>query len=88
MFGGREETITLYLENHLIGVVMDRFGKEASIRKKDDSHFSVRVTVAVSGQFFGWLTGLGAGACLAAPADIVEQYRQYLQAVMKNYFKK
>ena len=24
---------------------MDRFGKEASIRKKDDSHFSVRVTV-------------------------------------------
>ena len=88
MFGGREEIITLYLENHLIGVVMDRFGKEASIRKKDDSHFSVRVTVAVSGQFFGWLTGLGAGACLAAPADIVEQYRQYLQAVMKNYFKK
>lgn len=85
MFGGREETVTLYLENHLIGVVMDRFGREASIRKKDESHFSVRVTVAVSGQFFGWLTGLGAGACLAAPADIVEQYRQYLQAVMENY---
>lgn len=85
MFGGKEETVTLLLENQLIGVVMDRFGKEASIRQKDEAHFSVRVTVAVSGQFFGWLTGLGAGACLTAPAGVVEQYRTYLLAVMKNY---
>ncbi|MCM1039721.1 MAG: WYL domain-containing protein [Ruminococcus sp.] len=85
MFGGKEETVTLQFENHLIGVVMDRFGKEAAIRRRDDGHFSVRVTVAVSGQFFGWLTGLGQGACLLAPVDIVTQYREYLQAVMQNY---
>lgn len=85
MFGGKEETVTLQFENHLIGVVLDRFGKEASVRKRDDGHFSVRVTVAVSGQFFGWLTGLGQGACLLAPADVVEQYRDYLRTVMQNY---
>lgn len=85
MFGGREETVTLLLENQLIGVVMDRFGKEAAVRKRDDAHFSVRVTVAVSGQFFGWLTGLGKGACLTAPAEIVEQYRGYLEEIAENY---
>lgn len=85
MFGGKQETVTIQLQNHLIGVVMDRFGRDVSIRKRDDEHFSVRVTVAVSGQFFGWLTGLGEGACLMAPADIVEQYRNYLQNVIGNY---
>ena len=85
MFGGKQETVTIQFQNHLIGVVMDRFGRDVSIRKRDDEHFSVRVTVAVSGQFFGWLTGLGEGACLMAPADIVEQYRNYLQNVIGNY---
>ena len=85
MFGGKEENVTIQFENHLIGVVMDRFGKEVSIRRRDDGHFSVRVAVAVSGQFFGWLTGLGQGACLLGPADIVNEYREYLYSVMKNY---
>ncbi len=85
MFGGREETVTLLLENQLIGVVMDRFGKEAAGRKRADAHFSARGQVAVSGQFFGWLTGLGQGACLIAPAGIVEQYRQYLKDIAGNY---
>lgn len=85
MFGGKQEIVTIQFQNQLIGVVMDRFGRDVSIRKRDDGHFSVRVTVAVSGQFFGWLTGLGAGACLTAPADIVEQYRTYLQNVIGNY---
>lgn len=85
MFGGKEENVTIQFENHLIGVVIDRFGKDVSIRKRDEAHFSVRVTVALSGQFFGWLTGLGKGACLIAPADIVGQYRDYLQGIMENY---
>ncbi len=85
MFGGQEETVTLLLENHLIGVMMDRFGRDISIRKRDEEHFSARVTVAVSGQFFGWLTGLGQGACLTAPAGIVEQYREYLRKIADNY---
>lgn len=85
MFGGKQETVTIQFQNQLIGVVMDRFGRDVSIRKRDDGYFSVRVTVAVSGQFFGWLTGLGGGACLTAPADIVKQYRNYLQEVIGNY---
>lgn len=85
MYSGKEETVTLLFENSLIGVVMDRFGKEASIRIRDESHFSARVKVAVSGQFFGWLTGLGAGAGLTAPAGVVEEYTDFLHQVISTY---
>lgn len=85
MYGGKEETVTLLLDNHLIGVVMDRFGKEAAVRKRDEEHFSARVTVAVSGQFFGWLTGLGDGAKLIAPERVVEQYKEHLEGIVQRY---
>lgn len=85
MFGGQEEIVTLEFENRFIGVVLDRFGKEVPIRKRDAQHFSVRVQVALSGQFYGWLTGLGAGAKITAPARVVEEYRDYLQEVIGQY---
>ena len=85
MFGGREEIVTLEFDNRLIGVVLDRFGKEVSVRKKGVKHFSVRVQVALSGQFYGWLTGLGAGAKITAPADVVEEYYDYLCEVIGQY---
>ena len=88
MYGGQEETVTLLFENHLIGVVMDRFGKEAAVRIRDEAHFSVRVRVAVSGQFFGWLTGLGEGAVIAAPAAVQEAYRMHLEKTLAQYAQK
>ncbi|MDE6749781.1 MAG: WYL domain-containing protein [Lachnospiraceae bacterium] len=85
MYGGKEESVTIQLENHLIGVVMDRFGQDVSIRVRDEEHFSVRVTVAISGQFFGWLTGLGPGARLIAPESVVTQYQEFIDGIIKNY---
>lgn len=85
MYGGREETVTLLFENSLIGVVMDRFGREAPIRRRDEEHFSVRVRVAVSGQFFGWLTGLGEGARIMAPEDVRAAYLAHLRKTLAGY---
>ena len=88
MYGGKEEVVTLLFENSLIGVVMDRFGREAAIRKRDEAHFSVRVRVAVSGQFFGWITGLGAGARIFAPESVADAYRQHLKKTLVGYEEK
>lgn len=85
MYGGREEMVTLLFENSLIGVVMDRFGREASVRRRDEEHFSVRVRVAVSGQFFGWITGLGGGARIMAPEDVKEAYLAHLRETLAGY---
>jgi hypothetical protein len=85
MYGGREETVTLEFENRLIGVVIDRFGKDLTIRKRDENYFTVRVPVTVSGQFFGWLTGLGVGAKIAAPEQVAQEYQNYVNQVLGQY---
>ena len=87
MFGGREEIVTLEFENHFIGVVIDRFGQDVSVRRKDADHFQVRVQVAVSGQFYGWLTGLGEGAMITAPESVVDEYCRCLDRAAGQYRK-
>ena len=85
MFAGEEETVTLCLEERLTGVVVDRFGTEAAMRKKDEDHILARVNVAVSRQFFGWVAGLGAGIKIEAPETVAEQYRAYLEDILNLY---
>ena len=61
MYGGEDRKITLEGENHLVGVVIDRFGTDAMIHPHDEEYFHAGVTVTVSPQFFGWLAGIGKG---------------------------
>lgn len=84
MFNGDEETVTLQFPNRLIGVVLDRFGREADIRPMTDRVFRIRVRVAVSGQFFGWLAGIGREAVIVSPAAVKEQYQGWLTDIVKT----
>lgn len=82
MFGGEEETVSLQFPNRLIGVVLDRFGREVDVRPVTDRLFRVRVEVAVSGQFFGWLAGIGREAVIIGPESVKEQYRRWLEDIV------
>lgn len=84
MYAGEEERITLQFPNRLIGVVLDRFGKDADIRPIDDETFRIRVSIAVSGQFYGWLAGIGKEARIAAPEKIKIQYKEWLSAILEQ----
>lgn len=84
MYSGKDETVTLLLENRLLGVIIDRFGQDISLRSRDKEHFSVRVYVSVSSQFFGWLAGIGKGIRILAPEDVRDGYKQYLQDLLEN----
>ncbi len=83
MFGGQEEIVTLQFPNYLIGVVLDRFGKEADVRAMEDGTFRIRSKVAVSGQFFGWLAGIGKEAKIVAPQTVAEEYQDWLRAILE-----
>lgn len=85
MYCGDDETITVRFPNRLIGVVIDRFGKEVNIYNSGDDFFETRLNVSVSPQLFGWLTGLGADVKIVRPERVVEQYKQYIQEIMKQY---
>ena len=87
MYGGRDERVTLLCKNHMAGVVIDRFGKDVMMIPEKEDTFKVSVLVTVSGQFFGWLTGLGNNVQLLAPRTVANEYKQYLQTIIDQYHK-
>lgn len=85
MFGGEAETVTILLPASMIGIIIDRFGKETDVRSRDNDMISVRIKAAVSGQFYGWITGLGEKISIIAPEKIKKEYAQYLKEILKKY---
>lgn len=85
MYGGHDEVVTLVCHNEIAGVVLDRFGKDVTLIPVDDEHFRVRILVAVSSQFFGWVTGIGKRMQIAGPGSVKEEYRMYLWDIVQEY---
>lgn len=84
MYGGEETMVTLSFPNSLVGVVLDRFGKDVSLQKLSEDRFAVHVKVMVSRQFYGWLAGIGKEAKVTAPEQVKDGYRSYLTEILEN----
>ena len=78
MYAGQEANVLLRGRRHLIGALIDRFGKEVPLTPDGEEYFTTRVQAVVSPQFFGWLCGFGPELQLLQPAAVAEQYRMYL----------
>lgn len=85
MFDGKETILKIRFSNELVGVVLDRFGKKAVLQRSDDTHFFLQTHIRVSGQFFGWLTGLGPGAEIVSPEKVRKEYKSFLTKILKTY---
>ena len=85
MFGGEVEHVTMVFQNRMMGVVIDRFGKDVVVMKEDDRHFRITVPVAVSNQFFGWVFGLGKMVKIVAPESVKEKMKEALSENLERY---
>lgn len=85
MFGGETQTVALKLPEGMIGIILDRFGREIDIRRLEEGMVSVRIRAALSGQFYGWLTGLGSQISILAPEDVKEDYVRFLNEIVEAY---
>ena len=85
MFGGDPVTVTLEGKSDLVGVVIDRFGKDTVILKKDGDRFRAQISVAVSRQFLGWVFAIGDGLKIVAPESVVGQMRDEVRRLQKEY---
>ena len=85
MYGGKLMDITLRFENKMLGVAVDRFGKEARIRPDGSEHFLLTAEVTVSPQFFGWLFSLEDTVELIAPDEAVTQIKTLLATINEVY---
>jgi predicted DNA-binding transcriptional regulator YafY len=73
MYAGRTERVKMEFDNELSGVVIDKFGKDVNIVKTGAKKFLVIENVNVSKQFFGWVFGLGEGAKIVGPQNVVDE---------------
>lgn len=85
MFGGKEQKVKLRFANHLVGVVLDRFGRETTIIPDGDGHFTVMLNVVVSPQFFGWVFGFGSDVEIISPENVREEMKKQAEDICKNY---
>ncbi len=87
MFAGTEKTLRLRCHQSMVGIMIDKFGNSCSIRP--DSHAKdyviARMDVAVSPQFFGWLTGLGNKVQILSPEDVKTEYMEYISRILSEY---
>lgn len=85
MFSGEDDVVALSVPESKVGIIFDRFGKDIDLRPLKDKHYSMRVNVLVSPQFFGWLTGLGPDITILSPASVKNEYKKYLEDLLKSY---
>ena len=85
MYGDEPTSVTMVFQNRMIGVVIDRFGRDVLVMKEDDNHFRITVPVAVSDQFFGWVFGLGKAVRIVGPESVKEKMKKALEGILERY---
>ena len=87
MFGGEEVNIKLQMENTLIGVALDRFGRDVRIVADDDRHFILNARVALSPVFFGWLFQFGTRCKVIEPQTLKDHLKMAAEQFLSNLEK-
>lgn len=85
MFGGEEVLVQLQFDNSLVNAVIDRFGKDVVIGKKDENSFCIWIKVAVSTTFFAWISQFGSKVKILSPELVIEQYKLHLSGILDQY---
>lgn len=85
MFRGEEYQVKLRVENHLAGVIIDRFGKDVMMIPADEEHFTVNVNVHVSKQFLAWVISIGEGIEILSPEEVVQNMRREIERLNRQY---
>ncbi|MCR5666044.1 MAG: WYL domain-containing protein [Eubacterium sp.] len=87
MFDGEERTVTITMPEEMTAIVFDRFGRDVAIRKDAPGRIRFHADIAVSKQFYGWISSLGTGVKIESPQDIRQDYKEYLKALIESQEK-
>lgn len=88
MFSGEAQEVKLRFHISLVNTVLDRFGKNISLRPDGDEYFTVRVNVKAEPPFFGWLFQFGTKASIVKPSELKDKYIEQLEDVLSSANKK
>ena len=84
MFGGEEAVVKLRMQNSLAGYAIDRFGKDVTIIPDGKQHFTVKVLVALSPVFYGWLFQFGELCEVLSPQSLKDELKTRAEAFLSR----
>jgi predicted DNA-binding transcriptional regulator YafY len=84
MYNGESRRVTLWMEEKLLNIAIDRFGADAHMRAVDGG-IEVSAEVEAGPTFYGWLFQFGPQAKLLAPQSAVEDFKQWCRDTLKQY---
>jgi predicted DNA-binding transcriptional regulator YafY len=87
MYAGTEEWIKIRFHNDLINVIIDKFGRDADIRKFDEDHFVLSAKAIVSEGLVKWLLNWGSQAKVLSPSSLIDQVTNEIKNMMAVYEK-
>lgn len=85
MFAGPDSWVKVRFARELMGVVVDRFGKDVSVTRDGEDRFIANIKVAVSPVFYSWLWQFGRRAEILGPAEVRQDLARQLRAILENY---
>ena len=86
MFGGEEVRVKLRFKNEFVGVLLDRFGKDITIRPSSIEGWSeANADVALSEQFLGWIFSLGTNVQIIGPSEVAERFAEDVKSIGSLY---
>lgn len=85
MFHGDIKRVHISFPNYMVGIFIDRFGKDVTIRPAGENRSEIIVNVAVSKQFFGWIASLGRWVKITGPDDVVSEMKEFVQKLAAAY---
>ena len=85
MYHGDKVNVTMLFTKEMMDVVIDKFGEEVDVEIVDDDHFRIKVDVAVSPQFYGWIFGLGQNVMIEFPLRVAKEMKDMLKERHKAY---
>ncbi len=86
MYSGERVALTLLVQEDVMNVVVDRFGRDVvSVATKDGRAAHVTAHVVESPVLYGWIAMLGSKVAIESPNSVKEHYLAYLRDILKRY---
>ena len=85
MYSGEDINMEVEFDNHLINVVIDRFGQGADIRPLDNGRFKLFAKAIYADGLVRWLLTWGSDAKVLYPPKLVERMKEETEKSYRTY---
>lgn len=85
MYHGEVRKVRISFPDYMVGVFIDRFGKDIPVHPAGDRRSETAVSVAVSKQFFGWIASLGRWVKIEGPDEVVQEMKEFAEKLADAY---